>query len=291
MKQFAAVSALALFYLLAVHLPHPRFSNVLPVLVLSLWFGPGSMARMEDLGWGLLLGPSAALFILALLPKVRNAVWRHALLASSWACVVLALLDLPLILLFVGGLSTPSAMAVAVIIGLSVVAWTALLASLTAEALGRPRTRPSPLRWITVTSITAVSVWSLAVMAAAWSSTIRLADGRPYCIVQPGGARDYTGIHSALALRGSHFYTDATGYKDSSRWYFNVILVIEDPDGRLYFNWSYRNWRFDHLPSTGYIADFREACVPTPGFLPDLLVVGASGQGKMSRDMMQGLTA
>lgn len=291
MKQLAAISALALFYLLAVHLPHPRFSSVLPVLVVSLWSGPGSMTWMEDLGWGLLLGPSAAFFTLALLPKLHSSVWRHALLASSWACVVLALLDLPVIFLFVGGLSTPSAMAVAVIIGLSVAAWTALLASLTAEALGRPRTRPSPLRWIAVTSIAVVSAWSLAVMAAAWSSTIRLADGRPYCIAQPGGTRDYTRIHSALALRGSHFYTDATGYKDSSRWYFNAILIVEDRGERIYFNWSYRNWWFDHLPSTRFIADFRGACAPTPSFLPDLLVVGVSGQAKVPQDTMQDMTA
>jgi hypothetical protein len=272
-SRLAWLAALLGFYVLAVHWPEPRTASIAPVFLLLLvmpgrWFGN----ILPEVGWAMILAPAVAVFLGAL-AWGRSARARAAIGVLSAAMVALAVLDLPMQMALTG-LGSDSAAWVGFIVALSTLAWAMLLRSLSRDAMGLPAFAPQVIRGMAVAVILGVSAWSWAVMAAAWRSATQLADGAPYCIaVSSGGPEDYVPIASALRLRGSQFFTEHSGYRDASRWFFNGVLVVRGPDGPRFHNWSYRAWRFEPLPGDGtrFIARLDRACTPMPDFLPSRL--------------------
>jgi hypothetical protein len=266
----AWLAALLGFTLLAVHWPEPRTVSIMPIFLLLLlmpghWFGN----VLSEVGWAMILAPAVAVFLGAL-AWGRSARARAVIGFLSAAMVALAVLDLPMQAALTG-LGGDSAAQVGFIVALSTLAWAVLLRSLSRDAMGLPAFAPRVIRGMAVAVILGVSVWSWAVMAAAWRSATGLADGAPYCIaVSSGGPEDYVVIPTALRLRGSQFFTEHSGYRDQSRWFFNGVLVVQGADGRRFHNWSYRSWRFEPLPGDGsrFIARLDRACTPMPDFLP-----------------------
>jgi hypothetical protein len=272
-SRLAWLAALLAFYLLAVHLPEPRTASVLPMFLLLLVL-PGHLVgdALETAGWALILAPAAVVFLGAC-AWGRSRPAGSVLGFLSAAFVAFAALDLPIQALL-AGLGMESAAQVGFIVALSTLAWAVLLRSLSRDAMGLPAFEPRVVRGLAVAVILGVSAWSWAVMAAAWRSATVLADGAPYCIaVSSGGPEDYVPISSALRLRGTKFFTEHSGHKDASRWFFNGVLVVQGTDGHRFHNWSYRSWRFELLPRHGtrFIARIDRACTPMPGFLPSRL--------------------
>lgn len=110
---------------------------------------------------------------------------------------------------------------------------------------------------------------SLAALAALWSvltipmikiQSRIIADGSPYCIAH----HDQNSPVQALAeLRGFSFYTEATGHKSTSRWYFHGLLIVNHPEEQRVYNWSPRRWRFDPIERPDlFIQPLRNACIP-----------------------------
>lgn len=84
------------------------------------------------------------------------------------------------------------------------------------------------------------ALWSLAAMAVAQISAKRIAAQRPYCLLRHDS-------FSPADPRGFFSYTSASGYKDSSTWYFHGLLLIETASGPAVYNWSPRRLRFDPI--------------------------------------------
>ncbi|MEO1159577.1 MAG: hypothetical protein AAFW74_03845 [Pseudomonadota bacterium] len=112
-------------------------------------------------------------------------------------------------------------------------------------------TAKRPAGWITVPAraLVAVSVlaacWSLASIPAALTQAGMIADDRPFCLAHHGSGP----VTSIADLRGFRFYTDKTGYKSTSRWYFHGTMTVRGPEGDLHYNWSPRRFRFELIES------------------------------------------
>ncbi len=266
----AGLLLLAVVYAFAVHLPSPRFVSLMAWLVMSPFLdgGTASLETVRALSW-MLLPLMAATAVLIAPFREHLPIAAGAARILGGLAVTLAALDMPAQLL-IG--STDSSAAVQLLVAGTVLAWTLLLHSLAAEVAGRTPRNRRWLRRIAVGAILLVSGWSVAVLAAATASATSLAAGRPYCIAATGGPKDYSPITSVLQLRGTHNYTELTGYKDTSRWFFNGILIVEAADGLEHYAWSYRQWRYVRLPAPNrYIVPFGGACQPRPAFLASLL--------------------
>lgn len=105
----------------------------------------------------------------------------------------------------------------------------------------------------------AIGLWSLAGLGAALIQIRQLSAGAPWCVARQG--KFTAGLSD---LRAAALFTTATGFKDSSRWYFHGVLRTPD---RVWI-WSPRRLRFDPLPDPGRMTvDPRLACDPVPGRL------------------------
>lgn len=123
-----------------------------------------------------------------------------------------------------------------------------------------------------------VLVFSFAVLVGAWSlltiPTIafqahKIANGRAYCI-EPHGSQ--SGIMTLSGLRGLAFYTTASGFKSTSRWYFHGVLLVEDTADVLEaYNWSPRGMTFHRIEHPNrFIQNPLGVCIPRNGFLTSL---------------------
>ena len=109
-----------------------------------------------------------------------------------------------------------------------------------------------------------IAAWSLGAAAVAAGGAVRVADGRDYCIARHGGPA----IRGWPELRGVALYTDRTGYKSTSRWFFHAILLVEDGDKDAAFNWSPRRMRWEMLERPERLIEpVRGSCEPSPAFL------------------------
>jgi hypothetical protein len=121
---------------------------------------------------------------------------------------------------------------------------TALTLATAATFIGAASHRMRPITTIAITLPTLAAVWSLASIPFTLASAHRIAAGAPFCIARhdaPGA------ITSLWDLRAFTFYTTASGYKDSSLWYFHGLLIAQRPAGPAYYNWSPRLLRFDPI--------------------------------------------
>lgn len=268
-----AILLLLGFQVLSLMLPEPAFLALLPTLLMVFLRPMGAPPSA-----GVVLVASLAMTILPallgfLLAWSRPAVpgVRPLVTTLTGSAVVLALLDLPGQVL-ISGLTTDAAAGVRLLVAATILAATVLLGSLAAQALGRANRRRRLVNGVCLVVILGACLWSWAVFAAASSGAASIAGRDPYCIANARAERpDYRPIASVLLLRGSHLFTDRTGYKDTSRWYFNGLLLVRREEGIAYYNWSIRSWRFDRLPADRFIAPIRGACEPRPGFLRSLL--------------------
>ena len=90
----------------------------------------------------------------------------------------------------------------------------------------------------------AVALWSLVSgVAVVWQAN-RLADNHAFCVA----AHDHSApIRTFAQLRGLSFYTTASGYKSTSRWYFHGLLIVKTDTGKDYYNWSPRRMKFQQI--------------------------------------------
>jgi hypothetical protein len=109
----------------------------------------------------------------------------------------------------------------------------------------------------------AAAIWSLAAVGVVAAGAQNLANGRPFCVAHHGKDAEVTGIAD---LRGLRFFTTRAGHKDSSRWYFHGLLLIDGPDGVAAWNWSPRALAFHPLRRVGRTTPVDDACTPRHGF-------------------------
>lgn len=105
--------------------------------------------------------------------------------------------------------------------------------------------------WITVPAraLVAASVltacWSLASIPAILTKAHIIAGDSAFCLAHHGSGP----VTSIADLRGFRFYTDKTGYKSTSLWYFHGTMTVRAADGYQHYNWSPRRFRFYLLES------------------------------------------
>ena len=88
----------------------------------------------------------------------------------------------------------------------------------------------------------AAATWSLLSVPAVILQSNTVSNGSRMCVAHHLPSPD---IGSIWELRGFRFYTTATGYKRTSNWYFHAIMAVDGPEGRQYYNWPPRKFRFD----------------------------------------------
>lgn len=122
-------------------------------------------------------------------------------------------------------------------------------------------------RWLAFTGMAlsaTAAAWSLLSVPAVVYGANRIAAGNPFCIGRHAPASEITSIWD---LRGFSFYTTASGYKSTSGWYFHGLVVVDGTDGRQYFNWSPRGFRFDRIHHPERLAArVQDICEPTSAF-------------------------
>ncbi|MBO9444399.1 hypothetical protein [Ruegeria sp. R14_0] len=122
---------------------------------------------------------------------------------------------------------------------------------------------PGP-SWIAKLGIIAAAIaalWSLLTVSMILIQSHFIANGSPYCIAHHAQGSPVGAIYE---LRGFAFYTEATGYKSTSKWYFHGLMIVDHPDKQRIYNWSPRRWRFDLIERPdALIQPVRNACVPS----------------------------
>lgn len=114
-----------------------------------------------------------------------------------------------------------------------------------------------------------VGVWSVAMVPLAYSSAVEISLNRPFCIGAHGPTVNE--LDRVIGLRGLSFYTTRSGYKIGDSWYFHGLLLVQDEEEIMVFNWSPRNMEFQLVgqPSLLLASPF-EACAPRIKFLQQL---------------------
>lgn len=135
-------------------------------------------------------------------------------------------------------------------------------------AIGRIGSNGARLAFSGLALSAAAAAWSLLSVPSVLFQANRISAGHPSCISHHGPSSE---VSSIWDLRGFSFYTTDSGYKSSSGWYFHGILIVEGNDGRQYFNWSPRRFRFDRIERPErFIAPLRNLCVPSSAFWSEL---------------------
>lgn len=105
----------------------------------------------------------------------------------------------------------------------------------------------------------AICLWSLVSLAAALIQIPGLVQGQPYCLAR-GGA----GPATLADLRGLAFFTSETGYKSTSHWYFNGILLTPEAQ----WNWFARRLSFQPIAHPRrFTSSPRAECTPETAWL------------------------
>lgn len=108
---------------------------------------------------------------------------------------------------------------------------------------------------------TLAALWSLLTVPMILVQSHIIADGSPYCIANHSSNAPIEALHE---LRGFTFYTNATGYKSTSGWYFHGLMIVDLPSEQRVYNWSPGRWRFDQVEQPDIlIAPVRNACTPS----------------------------
>ncbi len=102
------------------------------------------------------------------------------------------------------------------------------------------------LSWFLLMVPASAAVWSLVSAGEVVQSANRIAGDHPFCLARHTGST--TPIRTFAQLRGFSFFTNASGYKSTSRWYFHGLLIVQGDNGGEFYNWSPRNMRFDRIP-------------------------------------------
>jgi hypothetical protein len=112
------------------------------------------------------------------------------------------------------------------------------------------------------------SAWSLFTGVVVAASASAISDGNPYCLASHGERK---AVSSLAGLRGFDFYTTRTGYKDTQKWFFNGVLLVQKGDDRAVYNWSAARLRFDYLSTPWLLIDDpSKECLPRRNFLTSL---------------------
>jgi len=135
-------------------------------------------------------------------------------------------------------------------------------------AIGRIDSNGARLAFSGMALSAAAAAWSLLSVPSVVFQANRISAGYPLCISHHGPSSD---VSSIWDLRGFSFYTTDSGYKSTSGWYFHGILIVDGNDGRQYFNWSPRRFRFDRVEHPErFIASLRNLCEPSSAFWSEL---------------------
>ena len=121
--------------------------------------------------------------------------------------------------------------------------------------------KPSSIAKLGIAGSAMAALWSLLTVPSILIQSHTIADGSPYCIAHHWPDTPVEALHE---LRGFSFYTEETGYKSTSEWYFHGLMIVDYPEEQKVYNWSPRRWRFDQVERPdGLIAHVRNACVPS----------------------------
>ncbi|MEO1109587.1 MAG: hypothetical protein AAFX90_16860 [Pseudomonadota bacterium] len=124
---------------------------------------------------------------------------------------------------------------------------------------GNPK--PSWLAKIGVSIGTVAALWSLVTVPMIQVQAHIIAKGSPFCIAHHSPRSK---VDKLYELRGFSFYTEATGYKSTSDWFFHGLMIVDHPDAQRIYNWSPRRWRFDLVERPdAFVATVRNVCIPT----------------------------
>ena len=124
-----------------------------------------------------------------------------------------------------------------------------------------------------VAAVTAGAFLSLLGAFVVVGQSALIADGRPYCVARHDAER---AVRSLGEVRLFSFYTTATGYKSTSRWWFHGVLTVDDPTGTRYYNWSPRLFRFDRIERPYVqLQPVTDLCEPSKSFWRDVLLARA----------------
>ena len=134
--------------------------------------------------------------------------------------------------------------------------------------------RPKPFKTTPVILLLfplAVALWSLVSGAAVVWQTNHLADGRPFCVASHDRKSP---VRSFAQLKGLSFYTTASGYKSTSRWYFHGLLILKTKTGEELYNWSPRRMKYQMIEHPErFIASPLKACLPHANFWETLSIL------------------
>ncbi len=120
---------------------------------------------------------------------------------------------------------------------------------------------PSWIAKLGIAGTTIAALWSLLTAPMILIQSHAIADGSPYCIAHHSPDAPVEAIHE---LRGFSFYTEATGYKSTSEWYFHGLMIVDHPEEQRVYNWSPRRWRFDLVERPDVlIIPIRDVCAPS----------------------------
>lgn len=135
-------------------------------------------------------------------------------------------------------------------------------------AIGRISSNGARLAFSGLALSAAAAAWSLLSVPSVIFQANRISAGNPSCISHHGPSSE---VSSIWDFRGFSFYTTDSGYKSTSGWYFHGILIVDGNDGRQYFNWSPRRFRFDRTEHPErFIAPLRDLCAPSSAFWSEL---------------------
>ena len=259
-------------YLIGTVIPDGRFASGL--LMLAILFRPIDLGHGDAVERFLNIGSLVLIFLPALLFQASVLALAHTSGRLTrnvivWIFITLSLMaaaDIFFTGLLNGVFGTEASAAISALVALTVFSWTLLFITLILEAItGGSSRRTLWTRWISGSIIVLITTWSIVSGISAAAQALDIASGRPYCIAHTR-PRPYVTLASIFDIRGTNFYTDVTGYKSTSRWYFHAVLVA----GNDYWNWSIRSMRFDRIERPHRQFDLVGACEPTRGFLARL---------------------
>ncbi|WP_299800138.1 hypothetical protein [uncultured Ruegeria sp.] len=123
---------------------------------------------------------------------------------------------------------------------------------------GKPR--PSRVAKLGISVSTIAALWSLMTVPMILGQARFIADGSTYCIAHHSRNSPVETLHE---LRGFSFYTEKTGYKSTSEWFFHGLMIVDHLEGQKFYNWSPRRWRFDLVARPNLLFEpVSNVCVP-----------------------------
>ena len=268
MRQAAALALFFAAYLAVIHYPNAFGGIIRFSILLSTRPRPGIADIAASYVYVCL---PCLILILALYTRRKSTRMSLALAAKILTGVAFptALLDL-LVAPFLAG---PGGNVV-FLIAVSVLSWHLLVFGWATQVRSAGGLRLTPIILLFATPIAALMAWSLFAAVSVATEVHRIAGDRPYCLARTEdgffgpGSFGYGPIRTLEGLRGTRLFTTFTGYKDTSRWYFHAVLIVDGEKGREYWNWSIRRVRFEpfHHPER-FVERPTYVCQPARSFL------------------------